>query len=126
MSVSVCVGRWRDFAMRTFRVYRYQRELNTTVKCNLGCTHSVTFHKMKVLRENDDDGYRSWITALNYPSDGWGTVRVAYDTQGRRYESRPYWDGYSPWIRMVDNERFWTRPTPRLDVAFNLDGRIIR
>jgi hypothetical protein len=117
--------------MRTFKVYHYRSDLDDTLMCDLGCKHRVTYHEVKRLTECPEEAFDEFIKGLNYNSDGIGKVRVARDYQGRRYLSKPTWDGYGPWVcqdstdKYGDKKSFWNHPVVRLDAAFSLTGERI-
>lgn len=111
--------------MKTVTVYHYRRDLDATRVCDMGCKHSVTFHEVKRLTPAPAEDYQKMVKGLHYTHDGVGTVRVAYDAQGRRYEQMPTWDGPGAWLRQ-DGKAFFDRPVIRRDVAYTLDNRIIK
>lgn len=111
--------------MDTFKVYNYRPELGAIEVCNFGCKHRVTYHEVKRITRRPKEDYDRWIEFLHYTHGGTGTVRVAYDAQGRRYEQTPNWDAPGPWKR-VDGKVFWNHPTIKYDVARDLAGNIIK
>lgn len=109
----------REVKPRTIKVYR---ELGSEgkEKCDLGCTHTVRYHSIKRITITHET--EEFIVALHYTHDGWGWVRRAVDAQGRTYQSRPGWDGYSPWLR-DDELTYWDRPFWTADVYRDATGR---
>ena len=96
--------------------------------CSLGLTHSVGWWQIKRVWLDPDEYRTEWIEGLNYTKGGWGEIQVAFDTQGRRYERRPGWDGYHLWTLGRDapeSQAFWPRLWRPFDVHRDLTGRRI-
>lgn len=105
------------------RVYHYRKDLNTEVKCDLGCKHRVTYHEAKEIALTRIESV--FIEHLYYTHGGVGEAQYAEDYQGRRYRREQYWDGWTAWTR-DDGKVFFDRPVIRADVAFDLAGNRIK
>jgi hypothetical protein len=110
--------------MQVIRVFRYLHSRNETRVCDLGCKHRVTIHEVKHLTRAPDEDWSETIPYLNYDKPGVGTIRVAYDSDGKRYTQTPSWDGPGPWHG--EDDHYWTRPVVTFDAAFDLDDTRIR
>lgn len=101
----------------------YNRIETRDERCDLGIRHKVTYFGVKRITLAPDEFYDEWFDYLYYTHGGTGTIQVAYDIQGRRYERKPHWDGYTNWKRMEDGEIFFDRPSSR--PAKDVYGRVI-
>lgn len=97
--------------MSTLTVYSEIKGLGDEITCNLGSSHTVSYHEVRRIVIQPDETIIRLISFLQFDRPGWGEIRFAYDYLWRRYINTPSWDGQGTWRREPDGVLFFTRPS---------------